>query len=260
MGEYLKSKLLSGHSLISLFLVCFLVIILCIITMTMLNLLSPTEHFTLTSILNIGPDAPIISYPLSISESEKRYKRIGMIYVLGGMQDNLKIKYKAAARIYQKGLTKKIYILSVPGITEYDPVLQRNLTNDEWSTKQLAYLGVPPYDIEFIHTPKCYFGTLSEAMALKKITKERSVQQVLLICSSYHANRVQITFTTVLKKTGVKVEINQVQDECTLEGFIIELIKLTFYKNILLPYNSMMCKYLGEHSCYCYVSDKTTML
>ena len=180
MGEYFRSNLLSGRLHLFIFFACILGIILCLCFIPIFRELHTTNHISLQSILKERLIAPSLSYTQSIPESKRRYEKIGMMYVLGGVQDNLKIKYKAAAHIYHKGLTKKIYILSVPGITEYDPVLQRNLTNDEWSTKQLAYLGVPPYDIEFIHTPKCYFGTLSEAMALKKITKERGVQQYYL--------------------------------------------------------------------------------
>jgi hypothetical protein len=38
----------------------------------------------------------------------------------------------------------KILIMTEPGITEYSPDLDRNLTNDEWVVMKLISIGVNP--------------------------------------------------------------------------------------------------------------------
>ncbi len=53
--------------------------------------------------------------------------------------------------------------LSRTGITAYDPIRGRNVTNDEWSREELIRLGVKSSDIEFIGVSKGSFGTLAEA-------------------------------------------------------------------------------------------------
>ena len=58
--------------------------------------------------------------------------KVDAIYVLGGNQRSLELKYKTAADLFRKGICKRIWILSRPGKTEYSRSLRRNLTNDEW--------------------------------------------------------------------------------------------------------------------------------
>ena len=69
--------------------------------------------------------------------------KVDVIYVLGGSQRSLEFKYKKASELYHKGICKRIWILSRPGITEYSVSLGRNLTNEEWSILKLTEFGVP---------------------------------------------------------------------------------------------------------------------
>lgn len=158
-----------------------------------------------------------------------------VLYVLGGNQVNLKLKYAAAAGLYHKGTVKRLFVLSVPGITEYDQSIQRNLTNDEWSTRELSKLGIRKDDVEFIHVKDGFFGTLSEARTVAMVLSRRGIKELLLVCSSYHGMRVGITFSTCLKDAGVKMKIFSVDERVPLTYLLAEYMKLILYENFLIP-------------------------
>ena len=126
----------------------------------------------------------------------------GLLYVLAGTEKSLKVKLRTAARLYEQGAANCILIFGRPGITAYDPKLGRNLTNDEWSVRELTKLGVEGEDIEFITLKDGLFGTLSEAMTLKALSVERRMQRLLLVCSAYHSKRVWRTFSALLEGSG----------------------------------------------------------
>ncbi|HDL01052.1 MAG TPA: hypothetical protein ENH23_02340, partial [candidate division Zixibacteria bacterium] len=92
-----------------------------------------------------------------------------VIYVLGGSQDSLNNKFKTAADLYRRGVCKKILFLSRPGITQYDALPGRNLTNDEWVMKRLVALGVKKEDVEPVSLKKGFFGTFTEAKGVSDI-------------------------------------------------------------------------------------------
>jgi hypothetical protein len=62
---------------------------------------------------------------------------IDAMYVLGGTQRSLELKFDTASILYHNGISKKILILSRLGKTEYSRLLKRNLTNDEWDFLKL---------------------------------------------------------------------------------------------------------------------------
>jgi hypothetical protein len=171
----------------------------------------------------------------SIPESVGKDQRKIAIYVLGGSQDSLRVKYATVASLYRAGIGKKVMILHVPGKTEYDMALGRNLTNDEWSFKQLFDLGLAREDLEAISIPNYYFGTFSEARGLAGIMRRKGIQRLLIVCSSYHTKRVLITFSTILMDTGVVIEIHPAYEKVGLGLLFNEYAKLVFYKNILIP-------------------------
>lgn len=168
-----------------------------------------------------------------VPESVCKDQRKIAIYVLGGGQDSLRVKYATVASLYHTGIGKKVMILHVPGITEYDKALGRNLTNDEWSLKQLLNLGLAREDIETITIPMGYFGTYSEARKVADIIRRTGVRKLILVCSSYHTKRVFITFSAML--TGVVIEIHPAYEKVGLGLLLNEYVKLIFYKNILIP-------------------------
>ena len=157
------------------------------------------------------------------------------IYVLGGTQNSLRLKFRTAVSLYQKGSAEKLMIASSKGITEYAQDLNRNLTNDEWTVKQLTRQGVKSKDISLIILQHGFFGTLREANTLKTICIERDIKKLLLICSPYHVKRVRSTFSAIFKNCGVEIAIHAADEQVGLRGLFIEYLKQVFYDNILIP-------------------------
>jgi hypothetical protein len=177
-----------------------------------------------------------VSYiPEQTPESVIQDKRKRTIYVLGGTQRSLRVKYATTARLYHEESAEKILILTSPGITEYDEALNRNLTNDEWSIKQLTNLGIERNRIEFIQIHKGFFGTLSEAKTLDDIISNREIKRLLLVSSSYHKKRVWVTFSALLRHTGVEIQIYSAEENVHVTDLLIEYLKLIFYENLLIP-------------------------
>ena len=171
-----------------------------------------------------------------------------VLYVLGGNQINLKLKFAAAASLYHKGTVRRLLVLSVPGITEYDQSIQRNLTNDEWSTRELSKLGIRNNDVEFIHIKDGFFGTLSEAKTVARVLSRRGIKELLLVCSSYHGRRVGVAFSSYLKDDGVKMKIFSVDEKVPLTYLLVEYMKLILYENFLIPSEVHFGGTFGERS------------
>ena len=127
--------------------------------------------------------------PSNVSE-KKEIKIKPLIYVLGGNQDSLVNRFRKAASLYHKGFSKKILILSRPGITEFSPELGRNLTNNEWAIKELEKLNVRKEDVEPVSVQNNGFGTLSEARNLSDVVRKRGCNRLILVTSDYHTRRV----------------------------------------------------------------------
>ncbi len=160
------------------------------------------------------------------------------IYVLGGSPESLEQRYKTAAQLYHQGISKKILLLSVPGITEYDLNLHRNLTNDEWSVKQLTEHRVKPEDIEPVSFKKEFFGTLSEARGLRELAIQRGYQSIILVTSRCHTKRTWITFSKIFENTNIHLVLRAANDPEGLRSLLYEYLKLVLYKNIVLPYQT----------------------
>lgn len=173
--------------------------------------------------------------PNQAQETETRGPTRVAIYVLGGSQNSLRLKYHTAVGLYQKGGAEKLMIASVEGITEYAQDIDRNLTKDEWTVRQLTSQGVKCEDISFIMLQDGFFGTLREAKTLKTICIERGIEKLLLVCSSYHCKRVRSTFSAIFKNTGVEIDVHSADEQVGLRGLFIEYLKLIFYDKILIP-------------------------
>ncbi len=120
------------------------------------------------------------------------------------------------------------------GITEYNPNLQKNLTNNKWSILQLKRLGIPRQDIEIIKLEEGFFGTLSEAQGISRLARERKYKNIILISSPEHTRRVKISFEHFLQNAGTKIYILGSEEKSSLVEIITELIKLNIYKYFLL--------------------------
>ena len=157
------------------------------------------------------------------------------LYVLAGTQKSLSLKIPEAASIYHKMNEIKILVLTAPGITLYEPKLARNLTNDEWTIKQLTEQGVKQEDIIFINLPAGIGGTQREAKAMARFVKEKNIKRLFLVCSDYHAGRVKVTFGAYLKNTDVDIIIRPVHKNIGLRVVLQEYVKFLAYKWFLVP-------------------------
>ena len=169
---------------------------------------------------------------LDSPKSKKNVKT--MLYVLGGNQGELVNRYKVAADLYKKGFTKSIYILDRPGITEYSPLLDRNLTNNEWSIRELESLGIRKEDITLVSVPSRLFGTWSEAEAVSGIVKAKGWRRVILISTSHHTRRVYLSFSHFLGRDS-EIFVYGSEDRSGVGVLLAEYAKYLLYRCILIP-------------------------
>jgi len=161
--------------------------------------------------------------------------KVDAIYVLGGSQTSLELKYKTASELYHKGICKRIWILSRPGITEYSVSLGRNLTNNEWSILKLKEFGVPDDCIEPIKAKEGFFGTFTEAKGISSLIKRQGFKSLLLISSPEHLYRAEISFDNFLKDQNTSIYIKgSGEHDVSLRYLLVEFIKLKVYQYLLV--------------------------
>ncbi len=170
--------------------------------------------------------------PVNFNQTHRRSKII--IYVLGGSQKSLEYRFKIAASLYKNCQAHKILIFSRPGITEYDPLLGRNLTNNEWAIRRLEELGVQKEYIEPLSIKYVFFGTLAEARRVSREVINRNYDVLILVTSSYHTKRVFESFSNYLNNKGISVFTYSSDDSPELWGLFLEYFKLLLYRNIIL--------------------------
>jgi uncharacterized SAM-binding protein YcdF (DUF218 family) len=170
-----------------------------------------------------------------IRENSKNIpKTVDAIYILGGAENSLELKFQTAAELYHKGICKKILIPRRPGITEYSSLLRRNLTNDEWAIRQLEKLDIPKTSIELVDIEKGWFGTLTEAKTISELAVRRRYRNVLLITSPCHTHRVKVSFAKYLRSHNITFYVEGSSERGLLRGLIVEFIKLEVYEHILV--------------------------
>lgn len=160
--------------------------------------------------------------------------KVDAIYVLGGNQRSLEQKYKTAAELFHQGISNKVWILSRPGITEFNRSVGRNLTNDEWSIQKLEEFGVPEENVEAIKIKEGFFGTFSEAQGISSQLKSRKYKSIVLISSSYHTYRVKISFENFLQEQTAAVYTQASGEKILLRHATAEFIKLKVYQYFLI--------------------------
>ena len=141
--------------------------------------------------------------------------------------------FAVAAQLYRDAVARKILIPYRPGITEYDRSLGRNLTNDEWSVRQLVSLGVRSDDIERLHIEQGVFGTWAEAQAVGQLASERGLDRLVVVSSPYHTRRVALSFSHALGRPGVELYVYRSTDEGYLGGLMFEYLKLGIYRSLV---------------------------
>lgn len=173
--------------------------------------------------------------PLPEGISENKFKIRPFIYVLGGGQDSMVKRFRKAASLYHKGFSKKILILSRPGITEFSPELGRNLTNNEWAIIELEKLNVRREDIEPVPVQNKRFGTLSEAKDLSGIVRKKGCNRLILVTSDYHTRRALHSFLKYQVDNSVELYIYGSKDQKDLRSLFFEYIKLFIYDHFPIP-------------------------
>lgn len=177
----------------------------------------------------------ILEKHLPTSLSEKGLKIKPLIYVLGGNQDSLVHRFRKAASLYHKGFSKKILILSRPGITEFSPELGRNLTNNEWAIRELERFNVRKEDIEPVSVQNKAFGTLSEAKDLSDIVRKKGCNRLILVTSDYHTRRVLHAFLKYGSDNSFELYIYGSEKEKDLIVLLSEYMKLFIYDHFAIP-------------------------
>lgn len=177
----------------------------------------------------------VMEKPMPVGFSKQESKNTTLIYVLGGNQDSLISRFRKASSLYHQGFSKKILILSRPGITEFNQELGRNLTNDEWSIRELEKLNVRKEDIEPASVKKGIFGTLSEAKDLSDIVRKKGCHRLILVTSNYHTRRVFTTFSKYASNNSLEIFIYGSNDTAGLGDLFIEYFKLFMYSNFAIP-------------------------
>ena len=177
----------------------------------------------------------VMEKPMPAGFSKQESKTTTLIYVLGGNQDSLISRFRKASSLYHQGLSKKILILSRPGITEFNQELGRNLTNDEWSIRELEKLNVRKEDIEPASVKKGIFGTLSEAKDLSNIVRKKGSHRLILVTSNYHTRRVFSTFSKYASNNSFEIFIYGSNDTTGLGDLFLEYFKLLMYNNFSIP-------------------------
>jgi len=159
---------------------------------------------------------------------------VDAIYVLGGSQTSLGHRYKTASELYHKGICKRIWILSRPGITEYSISLGRNLANNEWSILKLKEFGIPEEDVEALKIKEGFFGTFSEAKGISSLIKKQGYKSLLLVSSPEHLYRAEISFDNFLKDQNISIYVQGSEERVLLRQLIVEFIKLKVYQYLLV--------------------------
>lgn len=160
-----------------------------------------------------------------------------LIYLLGGTQERWQTKIGTAAALYRQGIGKKILFLTEPGKTAYDPVLRRNLTNQEWAARAFAAQGIPERAIEPVMLGRpALFGTMAEARLVRDRARMTGCEQLILVTSSFHTRRTWLTFTALLHHDpGVVLSVYASGDRARLTDLLKEYGKLLLYAVIVLP-------------------------
>jgi uncharacterized SAM-binding protein YcdF (DUF218 family) len=162
-----------------------------------------------------------------------------LIYVLGGTEERIQFRFLVAARLYQLFGPAEVSSLSVPGITHYDQVKRRNLTNDEWRLDTLASLGIRKDHVELVPVQQGFFGTLSEAKGVSRWAASKGYDRVILVTSSYHTMRVWITFSSFFVPRNVELCLYSSPDNASIPDLSWEYFKLITYRYCILPFVSV---------------------
>lgn len=154
-------------------------------------------------------------------------------YVLGGSSRSTYKHLVTASDLYKKKKASCILLFKKNAKTEYDPILHRNITNNEWEIRYLKKWGVPDSAIKTVPVHEKFFGTLSEAQDLSSYFISSKYKSVILISSPCHSRRVSNSFSHYLTSSGIKISVQGSNDPFYMREIIFETIKVQVYKVVM---------------------------
>jgi hypothetical protein len=137
--------------------------------------------------------------------------------------------------LYRKGIAEKILILHRPGITEFSPDVGRNLTNDEWATRELGIFNVRGDDVIPVPVKTGLFGTLSEAGGVTEYLRGKGCRRLVLVSSGYHTRRAFLAFSVFTANRIPGLYIYGSMDRPGFAELLEEHTKLFFYEYFAIP-------------------------
>jgi hypothetical protein len=159
-----------------------------------------------------------------------------VIYVLGGSPDSLENRFKTASDLYKRGIGKKILIDSGHMMMDYNPLMKRNLTYNEWAVGKLTGLGVHEGDIEPVSVEKGFFGTYSEAKSISDTVLKRNYKALILVSSKYHTMRAWESFSKFMMNRNLGLYVYGASDDPGLRALLPEYLKLKIYRALFFEH------------------------
>ena len=173
--------------------------------------------------------------PSKMVDHRRTKERFQIGYVMKGAQISLEKRLPLAGRLYRSKVIKELLISRRPGITAYEPEQGRNLSNDEWTIKELRSLGVDDNGFSLITMKEGTFGTLSEIKQLLHYCHRAGFERIAIISSDYHTRRIELTLTYLDKDPSIEYGIFGAPDTIAARELFIEWCKLVSYRYIILP-------------------------
>lgn len=175
----------------------------------------------------------------SSGEAKRNCESYPFGYVMNGVQRSLKYRIEYAIRIYNTKIIKEVLVPRRAGITEFDPQLSRNLTNDEWTTRQLHTARKDSVNYQFFNFEEGTFGTISEIKALLEYCNKIDIHRIAIISSIYHTRRIDLALTHLSDNRQVQWKIFGAPEPVSFRGLLIEWSKLIAYQYVILPFSDL---------------------
>lgn len=156
-------------------------------------------------------------------------------YILGGTQESLRYKCKTVGWLYAEGAVRYVLVLHRPGITEYNPALGRNFTNDEWVSVKLKEEGVAVETVGFVLVSPASFDTFAEARGVSALARSRKVKRLVLVSSKHHTKRVWLSFAHFNADSAFESYIYGSEERAGILELLMENMKLGMYRYFVFP-------------------------
>ncbi|MCM8832251.1 MAG: YdcF family protein [Candidatus Omnitrophica bacterium] len=147
--------------------------------------------------------------PAKILLLSDNLKKADCIVVLQG---DPYFRFKKAVELYNAGYAKNIVVSVTPEREKelkqfydfnYNVLGIKPPTAKEFTLKAFAHFGKDAQNIYF--TDLQISSTYDEAIATKKLVKEKNFKSLILVTSTYHTLRALIIFKLVFKDTDIKI-------------------------------------------------------